>query len=51
MIMKNAVDRVYALLLLKAQDPEEYEREIRLGDRYTASWDEPGTPSPRRTLR
>ncbi len=51
MIMKNAVDRVYALLLLKAQDPEEYEREIRLGDRYTASWDEPGTPSLRRALR
>ena len=39
-IMKNAVDHVYALLLLKSERPEEYESQIRLGERYTARWDE-----------
>jgi hypothetical protein len=31
LIMKNAVDHVYALLLLKIEKPEEYESRIRLG--------------------
>jgi hypothetical protein len=43
-IMKNAVDHVYALLLLKIERPEEYESQIRLGERYTARWAEPSTP-------
>jgi hypothetical protein len=41
LIMKNAVDHVYALLLLKIDKPEEYEARIRLGERYAARWDEP----------
>ena len=40
-IMKNAVNRVYSLLQLKADDPDGYEREIALGERYTAKWDDP----------
>ncbi len=51
MIMKNAVDRVYALLLLKGRDPDRYESEMRLGDRYTAKWDEPEAPRGRRSAR
>ena len=40
-IMRNAVNRLYALLLLKSSDPDKYESEIRFGERYTANWDEP----------
>jgi siroheme synthase len=40
-IMKNAVNHVYKLVRLKVEDPELYEREIALGERYTAKWDEP----------
>ena len=40
-IMKNAVNRVYRLLRLKIEDPERYEREIALGERYTTNWDNP----------
>jgi hypothetical protein len=40
-IMKNAVNHVYALLSLKATDPEGYAREMALGERYTAGWDDP----------
>ncbi len=40
-IMKNAVNRVYVLLVLKAEDPAEYEAKIRFGERYTARWDDP----------
>lgn len=40
-IMKNAVDHVYKLLRLKADDPESYERQIAYGERCTANWDEP----------
>ena len=40
-IMKNAVNRVYSLLQLKATDHAHYATEIALGERYTASWDEP----------
>lgn len=39
--MSNAVDHVYSLLRLKAEDPEKYEAEIRFGERYTGSWDDP----------
>jgi hypothetical protein len=40
-IMKNAVNRVYWLLRLEASDPEEYERQIAFGARYTSKWDDP----------
>jgi len=40
-IMKNAVNRLYKLLRLKIEDPERYEREIALGERYTTNWDDP----------
>ena len=40
-IMKNAVNRVYALLRLKADDPVGYSRQIAFGERSTLSWDEP----------
>jgi hypothetical protein len=32
-----------ALLVLKKENPEEYESKIRFGERYTAKWDEPDT--------
>src|SRR5229473_2853683 len=34
-IMKNAVNHVYKLLRLKADDPEGYERQIAYGERCT----------------
>jgi hypothetical protein len=40
-IMKNAVDHVYALLVLKTENPQEYEVKIRFGERYAARWDDP----------
>ena len=40
-IMKNAVNRIDSLLLLKADDPEGYERQIAYGERCTLSWDDP----------
>ena len=40
-IMKNAVDHVYKLLRLKANDPDSYERQIAYGERCTLSWDGP----------
>jgi hypothetical protein len=40
-IMKNAVNHVYKLLRLKADDPEGYERQIAYGERSTLSWDDP----------
>lgn len=46
-IMKNAVDYVYALLSLKTKEPGKYESQIRLGERYTAAWDEPSMPEGR----
>jgi hypothetical protein len=39
-IMKNAVDHVYALLSLKTKEPGKYESQIRMGEPYTAAWDE-----------
>src|SRR5581483_10968387 len=46
-IMKNAVDRVYALLCLKAENPAEYESQIQFGECYTARWDNPVIPGGR----
>jgi hypothetical protein len=43
-IMRSAVNRLYALLLLKSSDPDKYESKIRFGERYTANWDEPTMP-------
>ena|SRR5579871_5664655 len=43
-IMRNAVNKLYALLLLKSSDPDKYESKIRFGERYTANWDEPTMP-------
>ena len=42
--MQNAVDHVYALLCLKQENPEKYESEIRVGESYTTTWDEPKIP-------
>ena len=47
LIMKNAVDHVYALLVLMNESPTEYESQIQLGERYTRTWDEPGMPEAR----
>jgi hypothetical protein len=41
LIMKNAVNRVYWLLRLKADDPDTYARQIAYGERCTLSWDDP----------
>ena len=41
LIMKNAVNRVYWLLRLKADDPDNYARQIAHGERCTLSWDDP----------
>jgi hypothetical protein len=48
LIMKNAVDHVYALLSLKIDKPEEYEARIRSGERYAARWDDPTIPGDSR---
>jgi hypothetical protein len=40
-IMKNAVDKVYTLLWLKAHDPEKYRTFIDLGSHFARDWDEP----------
>lgn len=47
LIMKHAVDHVYHLLLLREENPVEYESKISLGARYTAKWDEPQIPRRR----
>src|SRR5437762_2859643 len=44
LIMKNAVNCVYALLRLKATDPDGYAREIAFGARNAATWDDPEDP-------
>jgi hypothetical protein len=49
LIMKHAVDHVYHLLLLREEDPLEYESKISFGERYTAKWDEPQIPRRRRS--
>ena len=43
-IIKTAVDRVYQLLRLKAEDGVEYGRQIAFGNTYTRAWDEPKEP-------
>ena len=43
-IMKNAVNHLYELLVLKDEDPVEYESKIQFGEQYTARWDEPEMP-------
>lgn len=40
-IMKSAVDRMYALLRLRKSDPDGYAKQIAFGARYTTQWDEP----------
>jgi hypothetical protein len=44
------VDHVYHLLLLREENPVEYESKISLGARYTAKWDEPQIPRRRHGL-
>lgn len=39
-IMKAAVDRVYTLLKMKDEHPEQFEGLIQFGARYTQEWDE-----------
>lgn len=46
-IMKRAVDKVYELLSLKAENVNAYTRQIDFGSAYTAAWDEPALPSVR----
>lgn len=41
LVIKNAVNHMYRLLKLKAGDPNEYERQIAFGTRYTENWDDP----------
>jgi hypothetical protein len=41
LIMTSAVNRLYALLQLKADDPAGYARQIDFGEQYTAKWDDP----------
>ena len=48
LIIKNAVDHVYALLSLKIERPGEYNSQIRLGERYSATWDEPSMTEDRK---
>ena len=40
-VMKNAADQVYWLIRLRKEDPEQYERQIEFGNRYTRQWDPP----------
>ena len=47
-IMRSAVNKVYALLLLKSSDPDKYESEVWFGERYTLNWDEPTMPESRK---
>ena len=41
LIMKSAVDHVYALLCLASENPAGYEACINFGELYTAKWDDP----------
>jgi hypothetical protein len=40
-IMKSAVNRLYALLRLKNSDPDAYAKELAFGERYVGRWDDP----------
>ena len=44
-IMKSAVDQVFVLLLLKAEDPAAYKTRVAFGALYTARWDDPSSLS------
>ena len=44
LIMKSAVNQVYRLLRMKADDPDGYERQIAQGERFTRNWDDPENP-------
>jgi len=46
-IIKHAVNHVYQLLVLRDENPVEYERKIQFGERYTAKWDKPEMPRRR----
>jgi hypothetical protein len=41
LIMKTAVDKLYTLLRVKAEDPTRYQREVEFGKQYAVRWDEP----------
>jgi len=47
-IMKSAVDTVYRLLWQRENDSEHYLKNLALGERYTARWDDPETKEPQR---
>jgi hypothetical protein len=49
-IMKAAVNQVYALLCLKAEDPTAYEARIRFGEQFCSQWDDP-TPYKTRSVK
>jgi hypothetical protein len=40
-IMKAAVDHLFTFLVLKQHDQEAYEALLKLGERYTTTWDDP----------
>ena len=40
-IMKQAVDKVYALLWIRTYTPVAWESVVRAGERYTHAWDMP----------
>ncbi|SRR6266700_1686521 len=40
-IMKSAVDHLFTYLVLKERDQQAYEELLKLGERYTAAWDDP----------
>ncbi|MGA7831494.1 MAG: hypothetical protein WCA21_11075 [Terracidiphilus sp.] len=46
-IMKSAVDTVYRLLWQRENDSEHYLKNMALGERYTARWDDPEIKEPR----
>ena len=40
-IMKEAVDRVYTMLRLKQDEPEQFDALLQFGSVYTSHWDDP----------
>jgi hypothetical protein len=40
-IMKAAVDHMYTFLIMKDTDPKGYEALLKIGEMYSAAWDEP----------
>lgn len=40
-IMKAAVDHMYTFLIMKETDPKGYEALLKIGEMYSAAWDEP----------